>query len=78
MFNNLKTTTVRTQNTFSTFFLVQSYKAINNEALLYARITVNGKRIDISLKRKIPLHLWDSNKKRDEVIQVKLDKSISI
>ncbi|WP_445737058.1 Arm DNA-binding domain-containing protein [Mariniflexile sp.] len=43
---------------------MQSSKAINNEAPLYARITVNGKRIDISLKRKIPLQLWDSTKKK--------------
>lgn len=55
---------MRTQNTFSTLFLVQSSRAINDEALLYARITVNGKRIDISLKRKIPLQLWDSTKKK--------------
>ncbi|WP_445956556.1 Arm DNA-binding domain-containing protein, partial [Yeosuana sp.] len=55
---------MRAQNTFSTLFLVQSSRAINNEAPLYARITVNGKRIDISLKRKIPLQLWDSTKKK--------------
>ena len=55
---------MRTQNTFSTLFLVQSSRAINNEAPLYARITVNGKRIDISLKRKILLQLWDSTKKK--------------
>ncbi len=55
---------MRTQNTFSTLFLVQKSKAINNEALLYARVTVNGKRADISLKKKIPLSLWDNKKKK--------------
>ncbi len=55
---------MRTQNTFSTLFLVQKSKVINNEVLLYARVTVNGKRADISLKKKILLPLWDSKKKK--------------
>ncbi|WP_282081278.1 site-specific integrase [Aquimarina algiphila] len=55
---------MRTQNTFSTLFLVQKSKAINNEALLYARVTVNGKRADISLKKKISLSIWDNKKKK--------------
>ena len=55
---------MRTTNTFSTLFLVQSSKAINDEALLYVRITVNGKRIDISLKKKISLRIWDNKKKK--------------
>ncbi len=54
---------MRTQNTFSTLFLVQKSKAIYDEAPLYVRITVNGRRVDISLKRKIPLLLWDAKKK---------------
>lgn len=66
---------MRTQNTFSTLFLVQKSKAINNEALLYARVTVNGKRADISLKKKISLSIWDNKKKKargnsNEVIQI--------
>ncbi|MFI1771031.1 site-specific integrase [Thalassobellus citreus] len=55
---------MRTQSTFSTLFLVQSSKAINDEALLYVRVTVNGKRVDISLKKKIPLSIWDHKKKK--------------
>ena len=55
---------MRTQNTFSTLFLIQKSKAINNEALLYARVTVNGRRTDISLKKKIALSIWDSKKKK--------------
>ncbi len=55
---------MRTTKTYSTLFLVQSSKAINDEALLYVRITVNGKRIDISLKKKIPLLIWDNKKKK--------------
>ncbi len=66
---------MRTQNTFSTLFLVQKSKAINSEVLLYARVTVNGKKADISLKKKISLLLWDKESKE---IQMKLDKLMSI
>ncbi|AUS05948.1 MULTISPECIES: site-specific integrase [Tamlana] len=52
------------QNTFSILFWLQTSRAINNEALIYARITVNGKRLNISLKRKVSVSLWDSSKKR--------------
>ncbi|KAB1068969.1 site-specific integrase [Tamlana sp. s12] len=52
------------QNTFSILFWLQTSRAINNEALIYARITVNGKRLNISLKRKVTVSLWDSSKKR--------------
>lgn len=60
---------MRTQNTFSTLFLIQKSKAINNEALLYARVTVNGKRADISLKKRISLPLWVAH--FDRPIQLK-------
>lgn len=65
---------MRTQNTFSTLFLVQKPKAINNEALLYARVTVNGKRADISLKRKFPYHFGIVRRKKSKEIQMRLDK----
>ncbi|WP_343066431.1 Arm DNA-binding domain-containing protein [Mesonia hippocampi] len=37
---------------------------MNNEVSVYARITVNGKRANISLQRKITVSEWDSNKGR--------------
>lgn len=55
---------MRSQNTFSTLFLVENGKAVKNHAILYVRVTVNGKRTNISLKKKIPLQLWDSKKKK--------------
>jgi integrase/recombinase XerD len=61
---NLKTTTMRTKLTFSTFFWLQTTRAINKEALLYVRITVDGKRVNLSLKKRIPIILWDPNKKK--------------
>lgn len=55
---------MRTKNTFSVLFWVDQKNYTNNQALLYARITVNGKRVNISLKQKIALNLWDNKNKK--------------
>jgi len=55
---------MRTSNTFLILFLVNPKKAINGKAIIYARVTVNQKRANISLKRKVPLELWDAKSKR--------------
>jgi len=55
---------MRTKTTFSTIFWLQSSRAINNEALLYARITVNQKRLNVSLKKKITVSIWDPKLKK--------------
>lgn len=55
---------MQTTNTFSVLFLVNPKKANSSSVTIYARITVNGKRATISLKRKIPLNSWNFDKKR--------------
>lgn len=55
---------MRTSSTFSVLFWLDPKRAINQQAMIYARITVNQKRVLISLKRKISLELWDSEKKK--------------
>ncbi|WP_339917301.1 site-specific integrase [Yeosuana marina] len=55
---------MRTTNTFSILFWVDQKKAIFNYALIYARVTVNGRRVNISTKRKVPLEIWDAKKKK--------------
>jgi len=55
---------MRTKHTFSTLFWLQTTRAINNEALLYIRITVDGKRVNLSLKRRVSVSLWDTKKKK--------------
>ncbi|WP_163517498.1 site-specific integrase [Gelidibacter japonicus] len=55
---------MRTSKTFSIRFWANPKKAKNNSALLYARVTVNQKRVEISLKRKVPLDLWDGKNKK--------------
>jgi len=42
---------MRTSQTFSISFVIRKKKKQTEEALLYARITVNGKSLEISLKR---------------------------
>tara|TARA_R110002051_G_scaffold325037_1_gene425355 strand:+ start:267 stop:1535 length:1269 start_codon:yes stop_codon:yes gene_type:complete len=53
---------MQSQSTFSLLFWVNASRAKNNTVSVYARITVNGKRANISLKRKVVLSEWDSVK----------------
>lgn len=55
---------MRTKNTFSILFWADQKDKKNDDALLYARITVDQKRLNISLKKKIPIALWDAQKKK--------------
>lgn len=41
---------MRSTNTFSTTFWADLKKATNDEVLIYVRVTVNGKRTNISTK----------------------------
>jgi len=55
---------MKTTHTFSVLFWLKQARIKNGTAPLYARVTVNGKRVEISLKRKISLSEWDSGKFR--------------
>ena len=55
---------MRTSKTFSIQFWMDQKKAINGEGLIYARVTVDQKRLSISLKRKVSIKLWDSKNKK--------------
>lgn len=55
---------MRTTATFSVLFWVYSQRAKNNLAVIYARISINGRKLNISLKRKIDINLWDPRKQR--------------
>ncbi len=50
--------------TFGITFLPKTNKAKSGKAPLYARITLNGERIELSLQRRITLELWDERKSR--------------
>ncbi|MBL3658582.1 site-specific integrase [Fulvivirga sp. 2943] len=49
-------------NTFGVVFYLRKYKANNGKTPIYARITVNGKRVDISIKRSIEESNWNTSK----------------
>ncbi|MEE9364572.1 MAG: site-specific integrase [Cellulophaga sp.] len=51
---------MRTSTTFAITFWIYSKRAKNDQAGVYARITVNGKKSDISLKIKADIDIWDS------------------
>jgi site-specific recombinase XerD len=53
---------MRTRSTFALLFWVNTSRTKNNQSTIYARVTVNGKRVNISLKRKVLLSDWDSSK----------------
>ncbi|WP_111308324.1 Arm DNA-binding domain-containing protein [Confluentibacter sediminis] len=54
---------MRNTNTFSILFWTDKKNMRGGQALLYARITVDGKRVNLSLKRKIDISIWDATKK---------------
>jgi integrase/recombinase XerD len=55
---------MRTSNTFSILFWINSSRIKNNLSIVNARITVNGKRATISLKAKADIRFWDNDKQR--------------
>lgn len=55
---------MRTSKTFSILFWVYSSRVKNNQTSLYARISVDSHRVNISLKSKIPFDLWDASAQR--------------
>ncbi|CAN5482668.1 site-specific integrase [soil metagenome] len=63
-------------NTFGVIFYLRKYKATNDgKTPIYARITVNGSRIDLSVKRSIEPGNWNPNKgmakgSREEIMRL--------
>ncbi len=61
---NSNTSIMCTSSTFSVLFWIYTKRATNNLVVIYARITVNGRKLNISLKRKADLSLWNPSKQR--------------
>ncbi|MDT0651870.1 site-specific integrase, partial [Autumnicola edwardsiae] len=61
---HLKREAMQTSKTFNIHFWLNSVKKKNDLAPIYARITVDGKRAEISLKRSISVTYWDTRSKR--------------
>ena len=54
--------TMLSSNTFSITFFVKKHRASHGEVPIYVRITVDGKRVDLSIKRKVALDRWDESR----------------
>lgn len=50
------------KNTFAVSFYLKKYKATDGKAPIYARITVDGKRVDLSVKQGIEQANWNAMK----------------
>lgn len=62
-------------NTFGVVFYLKKYKSQDGKAPIYARITVDGKRADVSLKRSVEEKNWNAPKgmakgSRDEIVKL--------
>lgn len=55
---------MRNSSTFSVLFWIYFQREKDGEAPLFARISLDGKKLNISLKRKINIALWDSKTQR--------------
>lgn len=55
---------MQTIHTFSVLFWLKLANKKDNKAPPYARVTVNGRRAEISLKRKVTVSDWDTSKNR--------------
>ncbi|HET8964330.1 MAG TPA: site-specific integrase [Chitinophagales bacterium] len=53
---------MKTTNTFTVIFFTRKSRSNPEQLSIYVRVTVNGKRAEISLKRSIPYTEWDSTK----------------
>lgn len=55
---------MRTSETFSILFWIYASRSTNDQTNIYARITVNGKRANLSLKQKVNTSLWDNKRQK--------------
>ncbi|MHA7864925.1 Arm DNA-binding domain-containing protein [Flagellimonas marinaquae] len=55
---------MKSKHTFTVIFFTRKSRSIPNQLSIYVRITVDGQRAEISLKRNIPSKEWDSSRNR--------------
>lgn len=55
---------MRNSNTLKVLIFTRDISNNPEKLTIYARITVNGKRAEISLKRYVSVNEWDENKGR--------------
>lgn len=57
---------MNTKNTFTLIFFTRKSRSNPDQLNIYVRITINGKRSEISLKRVTSIENWDPNKGRSK------------
>ena len=50
--------------TFGVHFVIRKEKAKNGKAPVFARVTVNNQRCEVSIKKWVPVRDWDGRKGR--------------
>lgn len=56
---------MRTTSTFSILFWIHGQRADKNKlSIIYARITINGEKVIVSLKQKVNVDLWASKRQK--------------
>lgn len=55
---------MKTTNSFSLNFFIKKDKASKGSAPIYVRITVNGKFVDMSLKRRVKMDAWEQDEQK--------------
>ncbi|WP_066223690.1 site-specific integrase [Formosa haliotis] len=55
---------MRTSLTFSVLFWIYSKRAKNNQTNIYARITMNGEKVNISLRQKVDVDAWNAKSQK--------------
>ena len=55
---------MKSKHTFTVIFFTRKSRSVPNQLSIYVRITVDGQRAEISLKRNIPSKEWDNSRNR--------------
>ncbi|WP_298264236.1 Arm DNA-binding domain-containing protein [uncultured Lutibacter sp.] len=55
---------MKTKSTFTIIFFTRKSRSYPNQLSIYVRITINGRRSEMSVKRSVSQNGWDSSKNR--------------
>lgn len=63
---------MQTNNTFSIIFFTRKSRSSSKQLSIYCRITVNGKRSEMSLQRSVSISEWDASKNKGRGTSIKI------
>ncbi|WP_235856411.1 Arm DNA-binding domain-containing protein [Flagellimonas oceanensis] len=68
---------MKAKNTFAVVFFTRKSRSVPNQLSIYVRITVDGKRSEISLKRNVASKNWDNARNRVKGSS-QLDRAVNV